>query len=117
MEITTTARKPFERCAVDIVDLTKPTNKRNRYILTIKDDLTKLVVAEPIPMQDAETAAREFVRDILLKFGIPEMALTEKGSNVLSELFQNTFKLPRIKRIRTNAFHPESNGFVLIFIY
>jgi len=61
-------------------------------------------------MQDAETTAREFVRNIVLKFGIPEVVLTDLGSNILSQLFQNTCKLLRIKRIHTTAFHPESNG-------
>ena len=110
IEITTTARKPFERCTMDIVGPTTVTNKGNRYILTFQDDLTKFVVAEPIPMQDAETVAREFVRNIVLKFGIPEILLTDQGSNFLSQLFQNTCKLLRIKRIHTTAFHLESNG-------
>jgi transposase InsO family protein len=107
MEITTTARKPFERCAIDIVGPTTETNKGNRYILTFQDDLTKFVLAEPIPTQEV---AREFVRSIILKFGTPEVVLSDQGSNFLSELFQNTCKLLRIKKIHTTAFHPESNG-------
>jgi hypothetical protein len=77
MEITTTARKPFERCAMDIVGPTTMTDKGNRYIFTFQDDLTKFIVAEPIPMKDVETVAREFVRNIVLKFGIPEVVLTD----------------------------------------
>jgi hypothetical protein len=110
MEITTTARRPFERCAIDIVGPTTETVKGNRYILTFQDDLTKFVVAEPIQAQDADTVAREFVRSIVLKFGAPEVALSDHGSNFLSELFRNTCKLLRIKKINTTAFHPESNG-------
>jgi transposase InsO family protein len=68
------------------------------------------VVAEPIPTQDEETVAREFVRNIVLKFGTPEVVLTDKGSNLLSEMFRNTCKLLRIKKIHTTAFHLESNG-------
>jgi transposase InsO family protein len=101
MEITTTARNPFEKCAFDIVGPTTETNRGNRYILTFQDDLTKFVVAEPISTQDAETVAREFVRSIILKFGTPEVVLTEQGSNFLSKLFQNTCKLLRIKKIHT----------------
>jgi hypothetical protein len=104
MEITR-ARKPFEKCAIDIVGPTTETNQGNRYILMIQDDLTKFVVATPIPAQDAETVAREFGRSI-----VPEVVLTVQGSNFLSELFQNTCKLLRNKKIRTTAFHPESNG-------
>jgi hypothetical protein len=57
LEITT-ARRPFEKCAIDIVGTTTETKKGNRYILTFQDDLTKFVVAEPIQAQDADTVAR-----------------------------------------------------------
>jgi hypothetical protein len=69
MEITT-ARQPFQRCALDVVGPTDVTNKGNRYILTFQD-LTKFMAAIPIPTQDAETVAREFVQNIVLKYGIP----------------------------------------------
>jgi hypothetical protein len=45
IEITTTARQPFERCALDIVGPTDVKNKGNRYILTCQNDLTKFVTA------------------------------------------------------------------------
>lgn len=70
METTTTVRKPFKRRALDIVGPTTLTNKGNRYILTLQYDVTKFVVAEPIPTQDAEIVAREFVHNIALKSGI-----------------------------------------------
>ena len=79
MEITTTARRPFERCALDIVGPTGVTNKGNRYILTFQDDLTKFMAAIPVPTQDAETIAREFLQNIVLKYGIPEVILTDQG--------------------------------------
>jgi transposase InsO family protein len=110
MEITTTARQPFERCALDIVGPTDVTNKGNRYILTFQDDLTKFMVATPIPTQDAETVAREFVQNVVLRYGIPEVVLTDQGANFLSELFTNVCKLLQIKKVQTTAFHPESNG-------
>ena len=90
MEITTTARRPFERCALDIVVPTAVTNRGNRYILTFQDDLTKFIAAIPILTQDAETVAREFVQGIVLRYGIPEVILTDQGANFLSELFKRT---------------------------
>ena len=77
------------------------TNKGNRYILTFQEDLTKFVAAIPIPTQDAE---------IIMKYEIPEVILTDQGANVLSVLFANVCKLLQIKKIQTTAFHPESNG-------
>jgi len=71
MEITTTARHPFEKCALDIVGPLTETVSGNKYILTFQDDLSKFIMAIPIPQQDAETVAREFVLNIVLKFGAP----------------------------------------------
>jgi len=110
MEITTTAKHPFERCALDIVGPLTETMSRNKYILTFQDDLSKFLVAVPISQQDAETVARAFVLNVVLKFGAPAQILTDQGSNFLSDLFKNTCKLLKIKKIQTTAFHPESNG-------
>jgi hypothetical protein len=110
MEITTTAHVPFEKCSLDIVGPLPETTKGNKYILTFQDDLSKLVTAIPIPQQDADTVAREFVLNIILKMGTPKHLLTDQGANFLSELFKNTCKLLKIKKLQTTAFRPESNG-------
>ena len=82
----------------------------NKYILTCQDNLSKFLIAIPIPQQDAETVTREFVMNVVLKFGAPVQLLTDQGSNFLSDLFKSTRKLLRIKKIQTTVFHPESNG-------
>jgi hypothetical protein len=110
MEITTTADHPFQKCSLDIVGPLTETKKGNKYILTFQDDLSKLVSAVPIPQQNAETVAREFVLNIILKMGTPKEILTDQGANFLSDLFKNTCKLLRIKKLQTTAFRPESNG-------
>jgi hypothetical protein len=110
MEITTTAEHPFEKCSLDIVGPLPETEKGNKYILTFQDDLSKLVMGIPIPQQDAETTAREFVINLILKMGTPKQILTDQGANFLSEIFKNVCKLLRIKKLRTTAFRPESNG-------
>jgi len=60
--------------------------------------------------QDVETIARVFVDEIVLKFGIPKVILTDQGSNFLSELFTNVRKLLKIKKLKTTAYHPQTNG-------
>ena len=110
MEITTTAKHPFEKCALGIVGPMTETISGNKYILIFQVDFSKFVVAIPIPQQDAETIENEFVQNIVLKFGAHAQILTDQGSNFLSDLFKNTCKLLKIKTIQTTAFHPESNG-------
>jgi hypothetical protein len=53
MEITTTARQPFEKCCLDIVGPLTETQAGNKYILTFEDELSKFLVASPIQRQDA----------------------------------------------------------------
>jgi len=56
------------------------------------------------------TIARAFVEEIVRKFGIPQVLLTDQGSNFLSELFSNVCKFLRVKRVKTSAYHPANNG-------
>ena len=63
IEITTTAKQPFVRCALEIVrPLTKTLG--NKYIITLQDDPSKYLVAVPIPQQDSETIPKAFVLNI-----------------------------------------------------
>ena len=67
-------------------------------------------MAVPIQQQHAMTVARVFVEEIILKFGIPQVLLTDQGSNFLSDQFANVCKLLRMKRIKTSQKHPQANG-------
>lgn len=108
--ITTTAKHPFEKIAMDIVGPLPETYLGNKYLLTCQDDLTKYAEAIPLPNQEADTIAKAFVKFIILKHSSPESILTDNGSNFVSKLFQNTCKLLGIKRNMISPYHPESNG-------
>jgi len=109
MKITTTPEVVWEKCALDIVGPLNQTLDGNRYVLTFEDELCKYTLAIPID-QDAVTIAKAFVEEVILKFGIPQMILTDQGSNFMSEVFTNVCKLLKIKKIKCTAYHPESNG-------
>jgi hypothetical protein len=110
MEIMRTAKHPFDKCYRDIVGPLPVTLGSNKYILTFQDDLSKYVVAVPIGQQDAETVARAFVVNIVLKYGTPRILQTDQGTNFISKVFRNTCKILKIKKIQSTVFHPESQG-------
>ena len=95
---------------MDIVGPLTPTLQDNKYLLTFQDGLSKFTIGVPLKQQDAMTLARAFVEEIILKFGIPQVLLTDQGSNFLSELFSNVCKLLRVKRVKTSAYRPQTNG-------
>ena len=91
MKITTTSEVVWEKCALDIVGLLNQTSDGSKYVLTFQDVLSKYTLAIPIKQQDAPTIARACVEEVILKFGIPQMVLTDQGSNFMSEAFTNIF--------------------------
>lgn len=110
MEITSTAKKPFERIALDIVGPLPETENGNKYLLTYQDDLTKYVEAIPMENQEAETITYNFVTHILLRHSSPETILTDNGSNFVSDLFKRVCKMLGINRSYATPYHPETNG-------
>ena len=86
------------------------TQGNNKYILTFQDNLSKYVVAIPIDQQDAETVARAFVKRIVLTYGTPQILQTDQGASFISEVFKNTCKILKIKKIQSTALHPRSQG-------
>jgi transposase InsO family protein len=71
--------------------------------------LSKYTIAVPVSQQDSETIARVFVEEFFLKFGTPQVILTDQGSNFLSELFTDLCKLSKIKKLKSTAYHPQTN--------
>ena len=63
------------------------------------------MVATPISQQDAETVARVFVSHVVLKYGTPSIMQTDQGADFVSEVFKNTCKSLKIKKIQSTSFH------------
>ena len=46
----------------------------------------------------------------MLTYGTPQILQSDQGANFISQVFKNTCKILRIKKIQSTAFHPESQG-------
>jgi hypothetical protein len=80
MEITSSAKQPFEKIFLDIVGPLPITENGNRFILTFQDDLTKFSYAQAIT------------------------------NHFKSELMKEVNSLFKIRHITTSPYHPQSNG-------
>ena len=110
MRITTTSTVPFQRIYLDIVGPLPISYTNNKYILTFQDDLTKYSEAIPICNNETKTVAETFVTNIVCRHGIPKSILTDQGSNFLSDMFKEVYKLLKIKKVQTTPYHPQTNG-------
>jgi len=110
LQINTTPGVVWGKCCMDTVGPLTVTTEGRKYILTFQDELSKYTIAIPRSRQDADPIARVFGEEIVLKFGIPQVILTDQGSTFLSELFTNVCKLLKIKKLKFSAFYPQTNG-------
>ena len=103
---------PFKRVAVDIIGpLHPPTDKGNRFILTLVDYATRFPQATALPGIDTERVA-EALLEMFSYTGIPEEILTDMGSQFTSGLMKEVSRLISLKQLTTTPYHPMCNGLV-----
>ena len=103
---------PMERIALDIMGPLPTTDNGNKYVLVIADYFTKFVEAYAIPNEKAETVSQKLVDEFICRYGIPEEIHTDQGRNFESKIFQNVCQLLGIRKTRTTAYNPKSDGMV-----
>jgi hypothetical protein len=72
---------PFAVWGLDMVGPLKTAPSGFTHLLVAVDKFTKWVEAKPIRKLDGKTALK-FVKDILVRFGIPHSIITNNGSNL-----------------------------------
>jgi len=110
MIITDTPGSAFDKVSLDIMGPLPITPRRNMYILTMQDLLTKYSVAVPLQEANSLTIADAFVNNFICIYGAPEIILMDQRTNFLSSLIRNLTKKFNIKHFKTTAYHPQSNG-------
>ena len=103
--------KPFERVAMDIVGPLPKTKSGHRYILVLVDYATRYPEAIPLKTVTAEVIAEKVV-DVFARFGIPETVLTDQGTNFVSQLLKELYRLLGVTVIKTSPYHPQTDGLV-----
>lgn len=79
--------RPFEMVGVDVLRL-PPSHNGNQYVVVFLDYLTKWPEAFAVADQKAETILRLFVEHVILRHGVPERLLSDRGPNFPSALMQ-----------------------------
>ena len=100
--------RPFERVGLDIVSFKESVGKQT-CVLTMIDHFSRYLVMIPLINQSAESVAKAFMSEWVLRFGLPKSVITDRGANFMSELFLNLCKFLGIKKLSTTAYHPECN--------
>ena len=102
--------EPFQRIAMDIVGPLPRSSLGKRYILMICDYATRYPEAVALRTIDANAVAEELLT-FFSRVGVPEEILTDQGTNFMSQLLSEVYRLLKIKPIRTTPYHPRETKF------
>jgi len=101
----------FDTVHMDIVGPLPP-SRGFSYILTMIDRKSRWPEAFPLRNITAQTVADIFFNNWISRFGVPKHVITDQGRQFESSLFQELLKRVGAKRLRSTAYHPQTNGLV-----
>ena len=107
---TDTQFHPWDKLYLDIVGPLPLTEDGHKYVLTCQDNLSKYLLAIPLMTQTAEEVALNFMRYVVLQYGIPCSIVTDQGTQFMGDVLRRLCKLLKVHKINTSAYRPESNG-------
>jgi hypothetical protein len=79
------------------------------HLLVVVDKFMKWVEAKPIRKLDGKTALK-FVKDIVVRFGIPHSIITDNGTGLSQGEVEEYCHHNRIRLDLASMAHPQSNG-------
>lgn len=79
------------------------TEHGNKYLLVVTDYFTNWVEVYPMKNMLADTTADELVTNYFTRFGVPKNIHSDQGTQLESELFQNTCELFEINKSRPSS--------------
>lgn len=110
MVVTTTASEAFEKIYLDIIGPLDKDIDNNVYILSLQCELSKYVEAYPLQRKDTVSVAKSFVNNFILRYGLPRVIATDRGTEFQSETMKEVCKLLKIEKVSSTAYHHESIG-------
>ncbi len=82
----------------------------NKMIIVVVDYLTKWVELEALPTGKADVVTTFLVNRVVLRHGLPETMISDRGKCFLADLTQRTLHKLGIKHKTTSSYHPQTNG-------
>uniref|UniRef100_A0A669FBS4 Gypsy retrotransposon integrase-like protein 1 n=1 Tax=Oreochromis niloticus TaxID=8128 RepID=A0A669FBS4_ORENI len=100
---------PFQRLGMDVVGPVEKSKAGNRFMLVITDYATRYPEVFPLKTVKAKAVASSLIQ-LFSRVGFPQEILTDQGTNFMSTLLKQVYKLLGIRSVRTTPYHPQTDG-------
>ena len=101
---------PMHITSFDIVGPLKTSYRGNTHYLSWIDHFSRYPEAIPLSETTSEAITKAFVENIVFRYGVSQILLSDRGSNFFSKLMQSICKLLGVKRIMSSPRLPQANG-------
>ena len=104
-----TASYPLELIHLDFLGIGGKKDKL-KNVLVITDHFTCYAQCYVTEQQTAKTVADVMINQFFANYGWPDKILTDRGTSFENLLFQEICDQAKVKKLRTTAYHPQTNG-------
>ncbi|GAU46047.1 hypothetical protein TSUD_191180 [Trifolium subterraneum] len=101
---------PFASWGMDMLGPFPTAARQVKYFIVAVDYFTKWIEAEPFAKIGASHILRFFKRNVLARFGIPQVVVTDNGMQFTNKKFQQFLAAIDITQHFTSVEHPQTNG-------
>ncbi|GAU25741.1 hypothetical protein TSUD_216720 [Trifolium subterraneum] len=101
---------PFAWWGMDILGPFPTAARQAKYLIVVVDYFTKWIEAKPLAKIGASHILRFFKRNVLARFGIPQVVVTDNGMQFTKKKFQEFLAAIGTTQHFTSVEHPETNG-------
>ena len=102
----------FQRWHIDILGGLPTTKDKHIYVLLVVDSYSKWCEAFPLRTQEATEVAAVLFKEIICRYGAPNVLVSDRGQQFLSQLVKALCELFQITRFYTSSYRPLLNGAV-----
>ena len=102
----------WKRVAMDLLDMSIPFAKGNRYVLVMVDCFSRWTEACPLPDKTAISVADAFFSNIVCRFGMPSVIHLDQGREFENKEMHKLCLLGISHKTKTTPYDPESDGLV-----
>ena len=103
--------------AVDILGPLKESYTGAKYLIVFMEYATKYAECFPVMEIKSHIIARHFVDEIVYRYGAPTHLLSDMGTPLISQVFNEAALMMGTKRLVTTPFRPSTDGMVERFNY
>jgi len=101
---------PFAWWGIDLLGPFPKANGQLKYLVIAIDYSTKWIEAEPLAKITTKNVLLFFQRNILARFGVSALVISDNGTQFTDQKFQNYLRNIGIKQSFTYVEHPQANG-------